>query len=85
MKRILLVLAAGLAAGVIAASHAKLPAAPAKSDAEKKAEADKAAAAKAKDAESLGKAQDKVVAHYKKTKGGASMAPTKATPKPAKK
>jgi hypothetical protein len=82
MKRILLVLAAGLAAGVIAASHAKLPAAPAKSDAEKKAEADKAAASKAKDAESLGKAQDKVVAHYKKTKGGASMAPTS---KPAKK
>ena len=32
MKRILLVLVAGLAAGVIAASHAKLPAAPAKTD-----------------------------------------------------
>ena len=84
MKRILLVLAAGLAAGMIAASHAKLPAAPAKTDAEKKTEADKAAAAKAKDAEDLGKAQDKVVAHYKKNKG-VSMAPTKATSKPAKK
>ena len=81
MKKILLVLFAGLTAGVIAASHAKLPAAPAKSDAEKKAEADKAAATKAKEAEDLGKAQDKVVAHYKKSKGGASMAPTK----PAKK
>jgi hypothetical protein len=81
MKKILAVLAAGLLIGTLAA-HAKLPAAPAKSDAEKKTEADKAAAAKAKDAESLGKAQDRVVAHYKKTKGGASMAPTS---KPAKK
>jgi hypothetical protein len=84
MKRILLVLGAGLAAGMIAVSHAKLPAPPAKSDAEKKAEADKAAAAKAKDAESLGKAQDRVVAHYKKGKG-ASMAPSKAPSKAAKK
>jgi hypothetical protein len=81
MKAILAVIAAGLAAGMIAASHAKLPAPPAKSDAEKKAEADKAAAAKAKDAEALGKAQDRVVSHYKKTKG-ASMAPEK---KPAAK
>ncbi len=80
MKRILLVLAAGLAAGVIAASHAKLPAAPAKSDAEKKADADKAAATKAKDAEALGKAQDKVVVHYKKSKG-VSMAPEKKAKK----
>ena len=76
MKKILLTLAAGLAAGVIAASHAKLPAPPAKSDAEKKAEADKAAAAKAKDAADLAKAQDRVVQHYKKTKG-VSMAPEK--------
>ena len=85
MKKILLVLAAGLSAGVIMASHAKLPPAPAKSDAEKKAEADKAAATKAKDAENLGKAQDRAVANYKKNKGGASMAPTKASAKPAKK
>jgi len=81
MKRVLVVLLAGLFAGMIAASHAKLPAAPAKSDAEKKAEADKAAAAKAKDAEDLGKAQDRAVANYKKTKGGASMAPGKASKK----
>jgi hypothetical protein len=80
MKRILLVLAAGLAAGVIAASHAKLPPAPAKSDAEKTAEADKAAAAKAKDAADLAKAQDKAVANYKKNHGG-SMAPSKAAKK----
>jgi hypothetical protein len=76
MKRILLVLAAGLAAGAIAASHAKLPAPPAKSDAEKKADADKAAAAKAKDADLLSKAQDRVVANYKKNKG-VSMDPGK--------
>ena len=80
MKKILLVLVAGLTAGVIAASHAKLPAPPAKTDAEKKADADKAAAAKAKDAEDLGKAQDRVVAHYKKSKG-ASMAPEKKAAK----
>jgi len=62
-------LAAGLLIGAIAASHAKLPAPPAKSDAEKAAEAEKAAAAKAKDAELLGKYQDKAVANYKKNKG----------------
>ena len=80
MKKILVVLSAGLAAGMIAVSHAKLPAAPAKSDAEKKAEADKAAATKAKDAEQLAKAQDKVVANYKKNKG-ISMAPEKKAAK----
>ena len=80
MKRTLLVLVAGLAAGVIAASHAKLPAPPAKTDAEKAAEAEKAAAAKAKDAEQLSKAQDKAVANYKKNKG-ISMAPSKPAQK----
>ena len=78
MKRILTVLMAGLFVGAIGASYAKLPPAPAKSDAEKKAEADKAAAAKAKEGEDLGKAQDRAVANYKKNKGGASMAPSKA-------
>ena len=66
MKTILALLAAGLAAGFIAASHAKLPAAAPKSDAEKKTQADKDAAAKAKEATDLGKAQDKAVANYKK-------------------
>jgi len=80
MKKALCVLLAGLAAGMIAASHAKLPAPPAKSDAEKKAEADKAAAAKAKDAEMLGKAQDRVVSNYKRNKG-ASKAPEKKAAK----
>jgi len=62
-------LAAGLLIGAIAASHAKLPAPPAKSDAEKTAEAEKAAAAKAKDAELNTKYQDKAVTNYKKNKG----------------
>jgi hypothetical protein len=79
MKRILAVLISGLMIGALAA-HAKLPAPPAKSDAEKKAEADKAAAAKAKDADDLGKAQDRVVANYKKNKG-VSMAPEKKAKK----
>ena len=80
MKRIVAVLLAGLLIGTLGA-QAKLPAPPAKSDAEKKAEADKAAATKAKDAEDLAKAQDRVVANYKKNKG-ASMAPER---KPAAK
>ena len=80
MKRIAAVLLAGLLIGTLGA-HAKLPAPPAKSDAEKKADADKAAATKAKDAEDLAKAQDRVVANYKKNKG-ASMAPER---KPAAK
>ena len=74
MKTILSLLAAGLAAGFIAASHAKLPAAAPKSDAEKKVEADKAAATKAKEADDLGKAQDRAVANYKKkSKSAAAM------------
>jgi len=80
MKRIVAVLLAGLLIGTLGA-HAKLPAPPAKSDAEKKVEVDKAAATKAKDAEDLAKAQDRVVANYKKNKG-ASMAPER---KPAAK
>jgi hypothetical protein len=76
MKSILTVLAAGLMAGVLAAAHAKLPPPPAKNDAEKAAEAEKAskaAAAKAKDAELLGKAQDRAVANAKKSGKGVSM------------
>lgn len=69
MKKIVAVLAGGLLIGAFAASHARLPPAPPKSDAEKKAEADKAAAAKAKEAELLNKAMDKAVANYKKNKG----------------
>ena len=75
MKNIILALAGGLLAGVLFASHAKLPAAPPKSDAVKAAEAEKATAAKAKDAEDLNKAIDKVVANAKKNgkTGPASM------------
>ena len=67
MKQALLFLVAGLLAGAIAASHAKLPPPPPKSDAEKAAEADKAAAGKAKEAADLAKAQDKAVANYKRS------------------
>ena len=66
MKKILLVLLAGALIGAITA-QAKLPAAPPKSEEQKKAEADKAAAEKAKEAADLGKAQDKAVANYKKS------------------
>ena len=80
MKAAFVALFAGLTIGLVAASHAKLPAPPPKSDAEKKADADKAAAAKAKDAEDLAKGQDRAVANYKKNKG-VSMAPSKAAKK----
>ena len=61
--------AAGLAIGSLAGVHAALPKPPAKTDAEKAAEAEKAAAAKAKEGEQNAKAQDKAVANYKKNKG----------------
>jgi len=77
MKRILLVLIGGLLVGAIAASHAKLPAAPPMSEADKAAKAQKDAAAKAKEAELNGKAQDRAVANYMKNKG-VSMAPSKS-------
>jgi len=77
MPRIAAALAAGLVIGSIAAVQAKLPAAPPKSDADKSAEAAKAAAAKAKDAELLNKYSDKAVANYKKNKG---IAEPKADP-----
>jgi uncharacterized protein YpmS len=66
MKRIISAIALGALVAVFAVAQAKLPPAPPKSDAEKKAEADKAAATKAKDAELLNKAMDKAVANYKK-------------------
>jgi hypothetical protein len=80
LPRIAAALAAGLVIGSIAAVQAKLPAAPAappKSDAEKSAEADKAAAAKAKEAELNSKYVDKAVANYRKNKG---IAEPKADP-----
>ena len=66
MKSIVSVLAAGLMIGAIAASHAKLPAPPPKSEADKSAEAEKAKVAKTKEAELLNKAMDKAVANHKK-------------------
>jgi len=66
MKKLLAAIAAGALLGAGAASLAKLPPTPPKTDAEKKAEADKAAATKAKDAADLNKAMDKAVANYKR-------------------
>lgn len=66
MKAIIAMLAAGALMGALAVSHAKLPPPKPKTDAEKAAEAEKAAATKAKEAADLAKAQDKVVANYKK-------------------
>jgi uncharacterized lipoprotein YajG len=66
MKKALTILAAGLMLGAFAASQAKLPPAPPKTDAEKAAEAEKAKATKAKGDADLVKAQDKAVANYKK-------------------
>jgi len=62
-------LAAGLGIGSLAAVQAKLPPAPPMNDADKAAKAAKDAATKAKEADDLGKAQDKAVANYKKNKG----------------
>lgn len=62
-------LAAGLGIGSLAGVNAALPKPPAKTDAEKTAEAEKAAAAKAKEGELNNKAMDKAVANYKKNKG----------------
>ena len=78
-------LAAGLAIGSFAAVHAKLPAPPPMSDADKAAKAEKDAAAKAKEAEQNAKAQDKAVANYKKNKGIAMDGKPAATKTSAKK
>jgi len=79
MKRfvIAVTLAAGLGIGSFAGVQAKLPPAPPKSDADKAVEAEKAAAAKAKEGAENAKAQDKAVANYKKNKG---IAEPKASP-----
>ncbi len=63
MRNIIVAIALGTALGV---AWAKLPPPPAKSEAEKTAEAEKAKATKAKDAAQLERAQEKVVANFKK-------------------
>ena len=75
MNRVLMVLLGGLLMGALAATHAKLPPPAPKTDAEKSAEAEKAAAGKAKDAADLAKAQDKAVANYKKNQGASAKSP----------
>ncbi len=74
--------AGGLLVGALGA-QAKLPPVPPKSDAEKAVDAEKAAAAKAKDAELNAKYTDKAVANYKKNKGIAD--PATQAPKAGKK
>ena len=74
MKKAFLALFTGLALGAFADVQAKLPSAPPKSEAEKKAEADKAAATKAKDDANLAKAIDKAVANYKHNHAAAQAA-----------
>ena len=69
MKKLFIALAGGLAIALTA--HAKLPPPPAKSDAEKAAEAEKAKASAAKEAADLDKARDRAVANYKKNHPGA--------------
>jgi len=70
MRNIIVAIALGTALGV---AWAKLPPPPAKSEAEKTAEVEKAKAAKAKDAAQLEKAQEKVVANYKKNMAAAGQ------------
>ncbi len=65
MKKFLLIIGTGALIGAMAA-QAKLPPPPPKSDADKASEAQKAAAAKEKDAADLNKATDKAVANYKR-------------------
>ncbi len=72
-------LAAGLGIGSLAGVNAALPKPPAKSDAEKASEAEKAAAAKAKEGELNNKAMDRAVANYKKNKGIVDPKPSPAT------
>jgi hypothetical protein len=69
MKGVIVVALSAAMVGAFAALHAKLPAAPPESNAEKAADAQKAAATKAKEADLLNKAQEKAVANYKKNRG----------------
>ena len=73
MKKALLAVFAGLALGSFAA-QATLPPPPAKSEAQQKAEAEKAKATAAKDAADLAKAQDRAVANYKRNHGAMQQA-----------
>ncbi len=81
---IVAVLSIGLGIGSLASVQAKLPPAPAMSDADKAAKAAADAAGKAAAAEQLNRAMDKAVANYKKNKGIA-MDAKPAAPKAAAK
>ena len=66
MRTLLAFIAAGVLLGATAGLQAKLPPPAPKTDAEKKAEDEKAAATKTKEAADLNKAIDKAVANYKR-------------------
>lgn len=67
MKTLIAVIILGV--GIALSAHAKLPAPPPQSEADKAAVAEKAKLAAAKETELLGKYQDHAVASYKKGKG----------------
>jgi hypothetical protein len=79
MKKLIACLAAGAIAGT---AFAKLPAPPPMTDAQKAEKAAKDKATADKNNADLAKAQDKSVAHYKKSKG---MADAKQAPAAKKK
>jgi hypothetical protein len=78
MKKLIICLAAGAIAGT---AFAKLPAPPPMTEEQKAEKAAKDKASAAKESELLAKAQDKSVAHYKKTKGMADAKPAPAAKK----
>jgi hypothetical protein len=75
MKKLIACLAAGAIAGT---AFAKLPAPPPMTDAQKAEKAAKDKATADKTNADLAKAQDKSVAHYKKSKGMADAKPAPA-------
>jgi hypothetical protein len=78
MKKLIACLAAGAIAGT---AFAKLPAPPPMTDAQKAEKAAKDKATADKNNADLAKAQDKSVAHYKKSKGMADAKPAPAAKK----
>lgn len=69
MRSAIAVLSIGLLMGTLAGAHAKLPAVAPKGETEKAAEAQKAAAEKARNAELLRKAHDRAAANYRRNRG----------------
>jgi hypothetical protein len=81
--KIWMIIPALLVAGAVGMVNAKLPTPPMDDKAKAAAEEKKAKAAEAakKDAESLAKAQDRAVSHYKKEQGGGKAVAVSKTKK----